>query len=78
MDGGNDFRHNFEMIKRKPLVMVMLLPVLVGSSGLIHLMSQPRFAGIRTVDVVQLTGSGMCFGVALCALFALLRSKHEA
>lgn len=66
------------MIKRKPLVMALLLPVLVGSSGLIHLMGQPRFDAIRTVDVVQLTGSGMCFGVALCALFALLRGRSEA
>jgi hypothetical protein len=27
--------------------------------------------------VVQLTGSGVCFGVAMTALFALLRSKRE-
>jgi len=65
------------MIKRKQLAMAILIPVLVGSTGLIHLMSQPRFESIRAVDVVQLTGSGMCFGVALTALFALLRSKSE-
>jgi hypothetical protein len=50
--------------------------VLIGSIGLFHLMSQPRFADIRTVDVVQLTGSGMCFGVALTALFALMQSRR--
>jgi hypothetical protein len=65
------------MTKRKQLTMAILIPVLVGSTGFIHLMSQPRFESIRAVDVVQLTGSGVCFGVAMTALFALLRSKRE-
>ena len=65
------------MMKRKQLAMAILIPVLVGSAGLIQLMGKPGFAAIRSVDVVQLTGSGMCFGVALTALFALLRSKRE-
>ena len=65
------------MIKRKQLTMAILIPVLVGSTSLIQMMSKPQFASIRAVDVVQLTGSGMCFGVALTALFALLRSKSE-
>jgi hypothetical protein len=64
-------------MKRKQLTMAILIPVLVGSTGLIHLMTQPRFESFRAVDVVQLTGSGVCFGVAMTALFALLRSKRE-
>jgi hypothetical protein len=64
------------MMKRKPLMMVMLLPGLAGVPGLVHLMSQPRFENIRTVDVVQLLGSGMCFGVALTAFFGVLFSKR--
>jgi hypothetical protein len=39
-------------------------------------MSSPRFACIRTVDVVRLTGFGMCFGVALTAIFELLRGRR--
>ncbi|HZL51040.1 MAG TPA: hypothetical protein VFC37_08855 [Terracidiphilus sp.] len=64
------------MSKRRNLTAAIFVPVLIGSIGLFHLMSQPSFANIRTVDVVQLTGSGLCFGVALTALFALLRSKR--
>ena len=65
------------MPNRKSLAVAILIPVLVGSVGLIHLMSQPRFASIRSVDVVQLTGSGLCFGVALMAFFVLLRSRRR-
>ncbi len=66
------------MMKRNQIAAAIFVPLLIGSIGLFHLMSQARFEIYRTVDVVQLTGSGMCFGVALCALFALLRSKRDA
>jgi hypothetical protein len=62
----------------KPLASAVFVPVLVGSTGLIHLANQPRFALIQTVDVVQLLGSGMCFGVALFAVIAMLRGKRGA
>jgi hypothetical protein len=60
----------------KPLASAVLAPVLVGSIGLIHLAQQPRFALIRTVDVVQLLGSGVCYGVAMVATIAILRGKR--
>lgn len=66
------------MMKRKQLVASIFTPILIGSIGLVHLMSLPRFQSFHTVDVLQLTGSGMCFGVALCALFALFRSQRDA
>jgi hypothetical protein len=62
----------------KPLVSVVLVPVLVGSIGLAHLAQQPRFALIQTVDVVQLLGSGLCYGVALVAAISILRGKRGA
>ena len=65
------------MAKSKQLTMAFLIPSLVGLTSFIHMMSKPGFANIRSVDVVQLTGSGMCIGVALTALFAILRSKSE-
>jgi len=40
------------MLKRKQLAMAILIPVLVGASGLVHLMSQPRFEIIRAEEVV--------------------------
>ena len=64
------------MFHRRSLVSAILIPLIVGIGGLTHLMSQPGFAAIRAVDVVQMTGSGMCFGVALFALIALLRTPR--
>jgi hypothetical protein len=64
------------MMKRKSLTAAVLVPVLVGSIGLIHLTYQPRFDTFRAVDVIQLLASGMCFGVALSAVFALLRGSR--
>ena len=66
------------MQKSKPLVASVLVPVLVGSVGLMHLASQPRFASIQTVDVVQLLGTGLCYGVAMAAVIAMLRGKRSA
>lgn len=79
LDRAACIRNNFAMLKRKPqtIAMVILIPLLAGVPGLVHLMSEPRFDTIRTVDVVQLLGSGMCFGVALTAIFALLLNKRE-
>ena len=64
------------MFQRRSLLPAVIVPLIIGLAGMAHLMSQPRFAAIRSVDVVQLTGSGMCFGVALVALIALLRTPR--
>jgi hypothetical protein len=64
------------MFQRRSLIPAVIVPLIVGLAGLMHLMSEPRFAAFRSVDVVQLTGSGMCFGVALFALILLLRTPH--
>ncbi|MDR3754536.1 MAG: hypothetical protein P4K93_14830 [Terracidiphilus sp.] len=64
------------MFQRRSLISAVLVPLIVGLAGLMRLMSQPRFAAFRSVDVVQLTGSGMCFGVALFALILLLRTPR--
>jgi hypothetical protein len=73
--GCADF-NNLHMRPRKSLISAVILPLVVGLAGMAHLMSQPRFAAYRSVDVVQLTGSGMCFGVALFALIVLLRTPR--
>jgi hypothetical protein len=64
------------MFQRKSLVSAVFIPLFVGLSGFVHLMGQPRFAAIRTVDVVQLTASGACIGVAFTALIILLRTRR--
>jgi hypothetical protein len=64
------------MLKKNVLFPAILALLVIGSAGLAHLMQQPRFAAYRTVDVLQMTGSGMCFGVALVALIALLKGRR--
>jgi hypothetical protein len=65
------------MLTRKALVSAFAVPLIIGLSGLTNLMHQPRFESFRNVDVLQLLASGMCFGVALSALFALLRGPRN-
>ena len=50
-----------------------LFPVIIGMTGLVTLMSRPRFQTYHTVDVLQLLASGMCFGIALVWLLLALR-----
>ncbi len=64
------------MPSRKNLIAAIAVPLIIGIVGLMNLMHQERFASYRTVDVLQLTGSGMCFGVALVAFIALVRGPR--
>jgi hypothetical protein len=52
--------------------------VLLGVSfGAINLISMAaRLEAIRAVDVVQLIGVGMCFGVALVGIVIMLRKRQ--
>jgi hypothetical protein len=59
------------------MVPVVFVPLLIGSIGFFNLTRNPRFQAIHTVDVVQLLGTGMCFGVALVALFAIFRRSSS-
>jgi hypothetical protein len=47
--------------------------VIVGFAGLNRVIQSPKFAMCRTVDVVQLLGSGVCFGVAMVLIIVMLR-----
>ena len=48
----------------------------IGLIGLLRITREPSFAAFRAVDVVQLLGSGMCFGVGLMALVTRLREPR--
>jgi hypothetical protein len=39
--------------------------------------SRPRMAAVRGSDIVQLIGSGMCFGVALTTLIMFIRDRRS-
>jgi hypothetical protein len=65
------------MLNRRVLTSAVAVPLIVGLIGLMNLMHQERFASFRNVDVLQMIASGMCFGVALSAVFALLRGQRS-
>jgi hypothetical protein len=66
------------MFRRNVLASAVFIPIIIGSVGLMNLMHQPRFETYRTVDVVQLLGTGLCYGVALVALIVLLRGPRAS
>jgi hypothetical protein len=52
-------------------------PLLLGIMGLANVMRNSRFAAIHTVNVVQLIASGICFGVALAGILAIVRRREK-
>jgi membrane protein CcdC involved in cytochrome C biogenesis len=55
----------------------ILIPVIVGLSGLFSLINRPRFQAYHTVDVLELLACGMCFGIALVWLLLAFRGPME-
>jgi hypothetical protein len=62
------------MARRTRTVFPLIL-LLFGIGGIFDVVEMPRSPELRTVEVVQLVASGMCFGVALVWLIARLRGK---
>lgn len=61
--------------KKGALGASILVLILIGSIGFVNLSHQARFQAFHTVDVLQLVATGMCYGVALAAIFSLVRGK---
>ena len=61
--------------KRRPIVM-FIIPLIVGLAGFSRVTQSPGFESYRTVDVVQLLGSGACFGVAMVGVILLIRGSR--
>ncbi len=54
---------------------------LFSGFGIMHLLtmsSRPSWASIRTVDVVRLIGTGMCFGGAIVSFVAYFRGRRSS
>lgn len=62
---------------RKIQLMFPTGALFVGFIGLFTMMGRPSFQAMRAVDIVQLLGSGACFGVALVMLALMLRFRQE-
>ena len=64
------------MTNRRRLITGAFVPLLIGFIAMYNVTRYPRFAAFRSVDVVQLIACGMCFGVALVSIIALLRKRE--
>jgi hypothetical protein len=51
---------------------------IIGVIGVTELVGNHRLAMYRTVDIVQLIASGMCFGITLMWIIGRLREKPSA
>lgn len=61
--------------KRPPIVMV-IIPLMIAFAGFYRVTQSPSFGMYRTVDVVQLLGSGACFGAAMVGvIMSVLRRR---
>jgi len=59
------------MRNRKPIPFILLL-VFIGAGTLQQTLSRPSMGAVRGVDIVSLTGSGFCFGIAFAFLLLTL------
>jgi hypothetical protein len=64
------------MRSRRPMGVAAVM-VMMGALALTNAARGPRFQLVHTVDVLQLLGAGMCFGVALVALFGRLTPSRR-
>jgi uncharacterized membrane protein len=51
------------------------LAIAIGLIALANIALNPRFQVLRTGDKLALTGCGMCIGVALVTVFALVSRR---
>ena len=58
--------------KRRPFV-IWIIPLIVGLAGLFRVLDSPNGELYRTVDIVQLLGSGACFGATMVGVIFMLR-----
>jgi hypothetical protein len=66
------------MSDRRKLVRIFFVLTAFGLVSLVRVLAAPSLATIRAVDIVQLVGTGMCFGAAILALVLFLRSPRAS
>jgi hypothetical protein len=64
----------YSMSSRRESLRVVFVLAAFGLLSIFSMLGRPSLANIRTVDIVHLVGTGMCFGGALVA-FAWARSQ---
>ena len=64
--------------QRRRKLAPLWVPLLFGLLSLVNVIGKPRFATLHASDIVQLLGTGMCFGVALTSLIAFLHGRSSS
>jgi hypothetical protein len=59
--------------RKRPPIVVWIIPLLVGFAGFYRVTESPSYELYRAVDIVQLLGSGACFGAAMVGVIFMLR-----
>jgi hypothetical protein len=59
--------------RKRPPIVVWTIPLLIGLVGFYRVTQSPSFEMYRAVDIVQLLGSGVCFGAAMVGVIFMLR-----
>ena len=63
---------------RRPKSLSIVLPLIVGISGLITVLARPRAAAYASVDIIELVAGGLCLGIALVAIVQWLKGDRAA
>jgi hypothetical protein len=66
------------MKQGRALGVFVIIPVIIGAAGIATVARSPQFSAFRSVDVVQLIASGMCFGVSLTWIIRVLRGPSAS
>ena len=59
--------------RKRPPIVVWIIPLLIGFVGFYRVTQSPSFEMYRAVDIVQLLGSGVCFGAVMVGVIFMLR-----
>ena len=60
--------------RRRALAVV--IPLIVGITGLMTVLARPRASAFAAVDILELVAAGMCFGIAIVAVAKALRGNR--
>jgi hypothetical protein len=60
---------------KRPPIAIWVVPILIGVAGFVRVTQSPSFEIYRAVDIVQLLGSGVCFGAAMVGIIFMLRMR---
>jgi len=62
--------------RKRPPIIIWIIPLLIGFVGFYRVTQSPSFEIYRAVDIVQLLGSGVCFGAAMVGVIFMLRGAR--